>query len=59
MYIPFFGHTGKERSGFMQINRYINGEKTKGFLPIVVENKDIQDVIAAVQRRIRAAEEKA
>ncbi len=43
----------------MQINRYINGEKAKGVSPIVVENKDIREVIAAVQRRLREAEEKA
>lgn len=43
----------------MQINRYINGEKTEGIPVQMVANKEIMEVIREVERRIRTAEEKA
>ena len=43
----------------MQINRYVNGEKTKGIPEQMVANKEIREVIREVERRIRTAEGKA
>ncbi len=43
----------------MQINRYINGEKTECILVHMVTNKEIQEVIREAERRLQAAEEKA
>lgn len=40
----------------MQINRYINGEKTKT-MPEKVENEAVKEVMAQLWRRISAADE--
>ncbi len=43
----------------MQINRYINGEKAEDISRHMVTNREIQEVIREVQKRIRGTEEKA
>ncbi len=43
----------------MQINRYVNGEKTKNFAGRVIENEAVKEAVAEAARRAEKAEKKA
>ena len=42
----------------MQINRYINGEKTKRLAGLRIENQEVMEAVAEAARRAREEEEK-
>ena len=42
----------------MQINRYVNGERTKNFEGRVIENEAVKEVMAEAERRAKKAQEK-
>lgn len=42
----------------MQINRYINGEKAKGFAGLIIENEAVKEAVAEAARRVREEEER-